>query len=112
MFVRKKVAKRFSLLLLEDEEDYVADWVVSCSWPSSISGNWQGLPALPGRLRLCTKSMFFDPDDVRVPIARSVAARGHSGQQQHCSPTREYACFDAFTKWVPQLITAANVTRY
>lgn len=27
MFARRKGAKRFTLLLLEDEEDYVADWV-------------------------------------------------------------------------------------
>jgi factor associated with neutral sphingomyelinase activation len=75
MFARRKLAKRFSLLLLEDEEDYVADWAASCKWPSSVEGNWQGLEALPGRLRLCTKSLFFEPDDVRVPIVRWVCAR-------------------------------------
>lgn len=70
MFARRKLAKRFNLLLLEDEEDYVADWVASCKWPSNVEGNWQGLASLPGRLRLCTKSLFFEPDDVRVPIVR------------------------------------------
>jgi factor associated with neutral sphingomyelinase activation len=70
MFSRRKAAKRFNLLLLEEEEYYVADWVASCNWPSSISGNWQGAQSLPGRLRLCTKSLFFDPDDIRVPIVR------------------------------------------
>lgn len=31
MFSRRKAAtKRFNLLLLEDEEYYVADWVASC----------------------------------------------------------------------------------
>lgn len=70
MFLRKKLAKRFNLVLLEDEEDYVADWVATCKWPSNVEGNWQGLPSLPGRLRLCTKSLFFDSDDVRVPIVR------------------------------------------
>lgn len=73
MFSRRKAAKRFSLLLLEEEESYVADWVATCKWPSNISGNWQGAAALPGRLRLCTKSLFFDPDDVRVPIVRWVS---------------------------------------
>lgn len=67
---RRKAAKRFNLLLLEEEEYYVADWVASCKWPASVAGNWQGAPSLPGRLRLCTKSLFFDPDDVRVPIVR------------------------------------------
>jgi hypothetical protein len=73
MFARRKLAKRFSLLLLEDEEDYVADWAASCKWPSNVEGNWQGLAALPGRLRLCTKSLFFEPDDVRAPIVRYVS---------------------------------------
>lgn len=72
MFSRRKATKRFNLLLLEEEEYYVADWVASCKWPSSIPGNWQGTQSLPGRLRLCTKSLFFDPDDVRVPIVRQV----------------------------------------
>jgi factor associated with neutral sphingomyelinase activation len=76
MFARRKLAKRFSLLLLEDEENYVADWAASCKWPSSVEGNWQGLAALPGRLRLCTKSLFFEPDDVRVPIVRCAARDG------------------------------------
>jgi hypothetical protein len=30
MFARRKAAKRFSLLLLEDEELYVGDWVATC----------------------------------------------------------------------------------
>lgn len=30
MFARRKSAKRFSLLLLEDEELYVKDWVATC----------------------------------------------------------------------------------
>jgi factor associated with neutral sphingomyelinase activation len=67
---RRKAAKRFNLLLLEEEEYYVADWVATCKWPARVAGNWQGAPSLPGRLRLCTKSLFFDPDDVRVPIVR------------------------------------------
>lgn len=32
MFLRRKAAKRFSLLLLEDEEHYVKDWVAACRW--------------------------------------------------------------------------------
>jgi hypothetical protein len=70
MFGVRKHAKRFTLLLLEEGEDYVADWVATCSWPATVPGNWQGLAELPGRLRLCSKSLFFDPDDVRVPIVR------------------------------------------
>lgn len=39
-------------------------------WPSAIEGNWSSAERLPGRLRLASKSLFFEPDDVRVPIAR------------------------------------------
>lgn len=78
MFSKKKSAKRFSLLLLEDEEDYVQDWMVTCRWPTNVDGNWQKLQQLSGRLRLCTKSMFFEPDDVRVPIVRWVACDSHA----------------------------------
>ena len=70
MFGTRKAPKRFSLLLLEEGEDYVEDFVAEARWPSNVSGNWQGLPKLPGRLRLCSKSIFFEPDDVRSPIVR------------------------------------------
>lgn len=62
--------RRFSLILLEEGEDYVADWIVECRWPSNVDGNWQSLKSVPGTLRLCSKSMFFEPDDTRVPIIR------------------------------------------
>jgi hypothetical protein len=29
---RRKTPKRFTLLLLEEEEDYVADYVGTCRW--------------------------------------------------------------------------------
>lgn len=70
MFGTRKAPKRFSLLLLEEGEDYVEDWVAEVRWPTNCSGNWQGLPKLQGRLRLCSKSIFFEPDDVRSPIVR------------------------------------------
>lgn len=62
--------QRFSLLLLEEGETYVQDYVASARWPHGVAGNWQRLPRLPGTLRLCTKSLFFEPDDVRSPIVR------------------------------------------
>ncbi len=70
MFGRKRQTTRFSLLLLEEEEEYVKDWVAHCQWPSGVKGNWQGKPKLEGRLRLCSKSLMFDADDSRVPIVR------------------------------------------
>ena len=63
-------SQRFSLLLLEEGEDYVGDWAASVVWPAAVAGNWSGAPSLPGRLRLASKSLFFDPDDTRVPIVR------------------------------------------
>lgn len=62
--------RRFSLLLLEEGEDYVGDWAASAAWPAAVAGNWSGAPRLPGRLRLASKSLFFEPDDTRVPIVR------------------------------------------
>lgn len=70
MFGLRSSAKRFTLLLLEEEEDYVADFVANCAWPSAVHGNMQQAKTLPGSLRLCSKSLFFEPDDVRVPIVR------------------------------------------
>lgn len=49
---------------------YVEDFVATARWPQGLVGNWQRLPKLPGQLRLCTRSLFFEPDDVRVPIVR------------------------------------------
>lgn len=48
----------------------VHEFVAECAWPPQIPGNWQGRPVLAGHLRLATRSMFFDPDDLRVPIVR------------------------------------------
>lgn len=62
--------RRFSLLLLEEGEQYVGDWGASAAWPAGVAGNWSAAPRLPGRLRLASKSLFFEPDDARVPIVR------------------------------------------
>jgi hypothetical protein len=35
-----------------------------------VPGNVLRSPLLQGRLRLATRSLFFEPDDTRVPIAR------------------------------------------
>lgn len=62
--------RRFSLLLLEEGEQYVGDWGASAAWPAGVAGNWSAAARLPGRLRLASKSLFFEPDDTRVPIVR------------------------------------------
>ena len=66
--------KRFSLLCLEEGEDYVDDWVASAApWPAQIADGG-GAAAVCGRvagkLRLGSKSLMFDPDDARAPIVR------------------------------------------
>ena len=70
MYGLRKPSRRFSLLLLEEGEYYVRDYVAECTWPEHISGNWQGISKLSGQLRLCTHSIFFEANDVRVPIVR------------------------------------------
>lgn len=70
MYAGKRSAGRFSLLLLDENEYYVKDFVTACSWPADVDGNWQRSAAIAGQLRLCTKSLFFEPDDVRIPIVR------------------------------------------
>lgn len=74
MFALRTQAKRFTLLLLEEEEDYVGDFVAACNWPASISGNTQQASSVAGSIRICSKSFFFEPDDVRIPIVRSAKA--------------------------------------
>ena len=68
-----KAGQRFSLLLLEEREAFVRDWVATANWPLGVGGSAiAGRRPLPGQLRLASKSLFFEPDDVRVPIVRWV----------------------------------------
>ncbi|KAL4553379.1 hypothetical protein Ndes2526B_g03242 [Nannochloris sp. 'desiccata'] len=70
MFATRRSAGRFSLLLLDENEFYVRDFVATCTWPSDVTGNKHGAASISGQIRLCTKSLFFEPDDVRIPIVR------------------------------------------
>lgn len=66
-------ANRFTLLLLEEDEFYILECVVECTVysPRLINGAMGSAPgSLPGQLRVCTKSVFFEPDDIRIPIVR------------------------------------------
>lgn len=46
---------------------------MGCRWPTEVAGSvWRG-GALEGRVRLATRSLFFDPDNVEVPIVRCVS---------------------------------------
>ena len=71
MLSSSRAAARFSLLLLEEGETYVGNWVATAQWPgSSGSAPAHAQGRTPGTLRLCTKSLFFDPTDMRLPIVR------------------------------------------
>ncbi|KAH9320915.1 hypothetical protein KI387_015554, partial [Taxus chinensis] len=67
--------KRFSYLLLDEGEFYVQDWIATCRQGSMDNSQnietspWQ-LHQMKGRLRLCSKSIFFEPDGLSVPIIR------------------------------------------
>ena len=66
-------AGRFTLLLLDDGEDYVDDWVVAAHWPPDVAAAGGAPPPtapVPGRLRLASRSLVFDADDGRLPIIR------------------------------------------
>ena len=56
--------------------------VATCQWPAQVTGNWQKAEQLAGRLRLCSKSLFFDADDARAPIIR--CAMPPDSREAHC----------------------------
>ncbi|GJP36031.1 hypothetical protein CLOM_g20572 [Closterium sp. NIES-68] len=60
---RRKGQQRFSLLLLDDGDHYITDWVATCHL---VDGQPRVLAG--GRLRLCMKSLFFEAQDPAVPI--------------------------------------------
>ncbi|CAI5976448.1 unnamed protein product [Closterium sp. NIES-65] len=60
---RRKGHQRFSLLLLDDGDHYITDWVATCHL---VDGQPRALAG--GRLRLCMKSLFFEPQDPAIPI--------------------------------------------
>ena len=73
-------AKRFSLLLLEEGEGYLGDALGACRPPPGVlgagaGGGGGGTPAgspgeLPGRVRVGSFSLVFEPDDARWPVVR------------------------------------------
>lgn len=68
-----KANKRFSYLLLEDGDYYIQDWIATCR--PGLFGGSQRLRMEPsqqrrlkGCLRLCARSLFFEPDYIKAPI--------------------------------------------
>ena len=90
-------AQRFSLCLLDEGEDFVSLWLGVCHWPKVVSGNWQDLETLSGNIMLCSKSLFFEPDDVRIPIVRLVYYATYEsfvGQRRNLSLMQSYWHYD------------------
>ncbi|XP_057822900.2 uncharacterized protein LOC131035250 [Cryptomeria japonica] len=68
-------SKRFSYLLLDEGEFYVQDWIATCGKGSldssqDIKPSSGQLQKMKGRLQLCSKSIFFEPDSLSLPIIR------------------------------------------
>ena len=102
--LRAQSGPRFTLLLLEEGEDYIADYNAYCRAPAWLwtrsqdgaatqqSNSSSRQARVHGKLRLCTKSVFFDSDDAAVPIVR------YEGQPDHvricCTPNlmHRYDC--------------------
>ena len=59
----RKPRQRFSLLLLDDGDHYITDWVATCAFHDGSRQQLRG-----GRLRLCFKTLFFEPKEMQWPI--------------------------------------------
>ncbi|GMH42025.1 hypothetical protein BSKO_09944 [Bryopsis sp. KO-2023] len=73
-----RTAKRFSFLLLDEGEDYLQEYICVCRWPNEVAGNWNGQSDVHGTLRVCSKSLFFEADDIRIPVVRLPLAKVES----------------------------------
>lgn len=73
-----RTAKRFSFLLLEEDEDFLQEYICICRWPKNVPGNWNTGEEVHGTLRVCTKSLFFEADDIRIPVIRIPVAKVES----------------------------------
>lgn len=95
---------RFSLLHLDEGEDYVGDFVGLCKVPSEAAARFPAKAVetmsgrahskLRGRIRLLSRSLLFDPDDRDVPMLKfplaavtSIDAKGgvHAAFELVCS---------------------------
>ena len=70
-------SRRFSLLHLDEGEDYVGDWQASMRAPEGSLDPYPGAVAaadsngkLRGRIRLLSSSVLFDPDNIVVPMLK------------------------------------------
>eukprot|EP00698_Gefionella_okellyi_P007557 TRINITY_DN1854_c0_g1_i1.p1 TRINITY_DN1854_c0_g1~~TRINITY_DN1854_c0_g1_i1.p1 ORF type:complete len:924 (+),score=194.54 TRINITY_DN1854_c0_g1_i1:40-2772(+) len=62
-------ASRFTLLDVEEGEEYLEDFA-AFYYPSARNDAESMRAKQKGRLRLCTRSLVFEPDDVKFPLVR------------------------------------------
>ena len=109
---------RFSLLHLDEGEDYVGDFVGLCKAPTGAlpleleNNSAQAHGKLRGRIRLLSRSLLFDPDDIAVPmlkfplaaVSRMDATGGvHAAFELVCS-----RCVSSRILFFPQIVCDAN----
>ena len=76
---------RFSLLLLEEGEQYLHDWTAAAKWPEGFAKAHVNSTE-PGRLRLCSKSIFFEPDQAKLPVTRCLMLSQDNSKYELLSP--------------------------
>jgi factor associated with neutral sphingomyelinase activation len=60
---------RFSLLHLQHGEEYFEDYSVQC-FPPDLTESEALQRAIRGRLKLCSQSVLFEPQDSRYPLIK------------------------------------------
>lgn len=65
-----RVRDRFSLLLLEDNEVFLGDFTADLVCNADENATSPPLASLRGRLKLCTHSILFDPEDLAHAVVR------------------------------------------
>lgn len=68
-FIELQNSERFSLLLLEPGEIYFKDYSVYL-YPDNVSEAEAQRRRQKGRLKICSKSILFVPEDVNHPIMK------------------------------------------
>ena len=67
-------------------EDYICDWVGFCvPPPGKLEGVARGA-SLRGRVRLCSASLLFDPDELRLPVLRFPLAKAEALEREPAGP--------------------------
>lgn len=64
-----RVAQRFSLLLLSNNETYYEDFSVD-AYPRDVADRVAMQRTMRGRLKVCSRSLLFDPKDASQPILK------------------------------------------